>query len=203
MALGPGTGQGHRSLTVFLQPHKGPEVDGVEGGADHGDEAAEYERRAQVPGRDHGERGGSRGRGGPARSEIPEIRLLASRSRPGSEEAEQPPLPELERGAESLGSGVGPKRKETAREAERGSLGAEPLRRARNMGRGLKPSPIFLALPLPACRKGDWCRPTFGHARFPSLLFDPLLAPGLVSSSSAPASTLLFYSSVANHTCLH
>lgn len=83
--------RGQRSLTVFLQPHKGPEVDGVEGGADHGDEASEYERGAQVPGRCHGGRErGTRAGEGPARSET---RFRVSRSRPGSEEAEQSSLP--------------------------------------------------------------------------------------------------------------
>ena len=35
---------------LYSQPHYGPEVDGVEGGADQGDEATENESGAQVPG---------------------------------------------------------------------------------------------------------------------------------------------------------
>lgn len=97
-------------LLVFLQPHKGPEVDGVEGGADHGDEASEYERGAQVSGRGHGGKGGGRASKGPARSVT---RFPASRSRPGSEEAEQRSLPGSECWEESLGSEAEPGRKGT------------------------------------------------------------------------------------------
>lgn len=86
MSLGLAIAQGQRSLTVFLQPHEGPEVDRVEGGADQGDEAAKYERGAQVSGRSHGEKGGFRAPGGPTRS-LGNL-IPASRSRPGSEEAE-------------------------------------------------------------------------------------------------------------------
>lgn len=49
--------------------------------------------------------GGFRAPGGPTRNSIP-----ASRSRPGSEEAEQLSLPGRESGAESLGSEAGPER---------------------------------------------------------------------------------------------
>ena len=80
MRLGLATARGQRSLTVFFQPHKGPEVDRVEGGADQGDEAAKYERGAQVPCRSHGEKGGFGAPGGQTGNAVP-----VSRSRPGSE----------------------------------------------------------------------------------------------------------------------
>lgn len=111
VALRAATARGQRSLTVFFQPQKGPEVDRVEGGADHRDETSEYERGAQVPGRGHGEKGGCRAGEGPARSET---RLPASRSRPGSEEAEQLSLPGFGCRAESLGSEAGPGLKDSS-----------------------------------------------------------------------------------------